>query len=64
MPMPIIRLVGRAFRYLNEVDRLVGSLQIDSSATRELLAWIPPVSLRDGVRRMVQEYNITSVQLG
>ena len=37
-----------------EVDRVVGSLQIDSSFTRETLGWTPPVSVAEGIRRMVQ----------
>ncbi len=53
-PVPLLRLAGRALNRLNEVDRLVGSLQVDSSATRELLCWAPPVSVEEGVMRMVQ----------
>jgi len=53
MPVPLLRLAGRALGRLNEVDRLVGSLQVDSSRTRSLLDWIPPVSVEEGVRRMV-----------
>jgi nucleoside-diphosphate-sugar epimerase len=52
-PVPLLRLAGRALGRLNEVDRLVGSLQVDSSATRELLGWTPPVSVVEGVGRMV-----------
>jgi nucleoside-diphosphate-sugar epimerase len=53
VPVPLLRLVARALGRLNEIDRLVGSLQIDSRATRELLGWSPPVSLEEGIRRMV-----------
>jgi nucleoside-diphosphate-sugar epimerase len=53
VPVPLLRLAGRALARLNEVERLVGSLQVDSSATRELLGWTPPVSVEEGVRRMV-----------
>jgi nucleoside-diphosphate-sugar epimerase len=56
VPVPLLRLAGRALGRLNEVDRLVGSLQVDSSATRELLGWTPPVSVEDGVGRMVWGY--------
>ena len=54
VPVPLLRFAGRALGRLNEVDRLVGSLQVDSSATRELLGWTPPVSVEEGVRRMVE----------
>jgi nucleoside-diphosphate-sugar epimerase len=53
VPVPLLRLAGRALGRLNEVDRLVGSLQVDSSATRELLGWTPPVSVEEGIKRMV-----------
>lgn len=53
VPVPLLRVVGRALGRLNEVDRLVGSLQVDSSATREVLGWSPPVSVEEGIRRMV-----------
>ena len=56
VPVPFLRLAGRALGRFNEVDRLVGSLQVDSSATRELLGWIPPASVEEGVRRMVRGY--------
>ena len=54
VPVPLLRLAGRALRKQAEVDRLVGSLQINSRHTRELLNWSPPVSLAEGIRRMVQ----------
>jgi nucleoside-diphosphate-sugar epimerase len=53
VPVPLLRLAGRALGRLNEVDRLVGSLQFDSSSTRELLGWTPPVSVEEGIKRMV-----------
>ena len=34
--------------------RLCGSLQIDISKTRELLQWTPPLSLDEGLRRVMQ----------
>ena len=54
VPVPMLRLAGRALGKQAEIDRLVGSLQIDSRHTRELLDWNPPVSVAEGIRRMVQ----------
>jgi len=54
VPVPLLRLAGRALGKRAEIDRLVGSLQIDSRYTRELLDWTPPVSVAEGIRRMVQ----------
>ena len=31
--------------------RLCGSLQVDISKTRELLGWVPPLSVDEGLRR-------------
>ena len=56
LPLSVLRLAGRALGRLDEVDRLAGSLQIDSSATRELLGWTPPVSVEEEVRRMVEGF--------
>ncbi len=53
VPVSLLRLAGRAVGRLNEVDRLVGSLQVDSSATQKLLGWAPPVSVEEGIKRMV-----------
>jgi len=54
MSVALLRLVGRALGKQAEIDRLVGSLKIDSRHTRELLDWNPPVSVAEGIRRMVQ----------
>jgi len=56
VPVPLLRLAGRALGRLNEVNRLVCSLQVDSTATRELLDWTPPVSVEVGVGGMVRYY--------
>lgn len=50
----LLRLAGSVLGRRAEIDRLVGSLQIDSSHTRQVLGWTPPVSVEEGIRRMVQ----------
>ena len=37
-----------------EIDRLIGSLQIDITHTKKTLDWTPPISVVEGIRRMVQ----------
>ena len=54
VPVSLLRLTGSALGKRAEIDRLVGSLQIDSSHTRQVLGWTPPVSVQEGIRRMVQ----------
>ncbi|XLX42203.1 UDP-glucose 4-epimerase family protein [Ectopseudomonas mendocina] len=36
-------------------QRLLGSLQVDISKTRQLLGWEPPVSVKEGLRRCVRD---------
>jgi nucleoside-diphosphate-sugar epimerase len=54
VPVPLLRLAGSTLGKRGEIDRLVGSLQIDSSHTRQVLGWTPPVSVQEAIRRMVQ----------
>ena len=55
-PLPIfmLKFLGSVFGKSEEIDRLVGSLRIDDSYTKEILNWIPPISVEEGIRRMVQ----------
>jgi nucleoside-diphosphate-sugar epimerase len=54
VPVPLLRFVGTAVGRRTDVDRMVGSLRIDSSHTRQVLDWAPTVSVQEGIRRMVQ----------
>jgi nucleoside-diphosphate-sugar epimerase len=54
VPVSLLRLAGGVCGKRAEIDRLVGSLQIDISHTRRVLGWTPPVSVQEGIRRMVQ----------
>ncbi len=37
-----------------EIDRLIGSLQIDTTYSKKILNWKPKISVFEGIRRMVQ----------
>ena len=37
-------------------QRLCGLLQLDIDKTRQLLGWIPPLSLDEGLRRAAERY--------
>jgi nucleoside-diphosphate-sugar epimerase len=54
VPKPLLRLAAHALGKQAEVDRLIGSLQIDSRYTCDLLDWTPPTSVVKGIRHMVQ----------
>jgi nucleoside-diphosphate-sugar epimerase len=55
IPVPVwalqagARLLGKG----DAVQRLCGNLQVDISKTRNLLGWVPPVSVDEGLRRAV-----------
>ena len=55
-PLPIfmLKFLGLIFGRKKEISRLVGSLKIDDSYTKEILNWTPPISVEEGIRRMVQ----------
>lgn len=53
MPVCLLRLAGRITGYSDEIQRLSGSLQVDSSVTRESLQWQPPFTLEQGLRRSI-----------
>lgn len=58
LPVPLwmlksgVALLGRR----EQAQRLLGSLQVDISRTRERLGWTPPVSLDEGLRRTVASF--------
>ena len=53
-PISILKFLGSVFGRREEINRLVGSLRIDNSYTKEILNWTPPLSVEEGIRRMVQ----------
>lgn len=56
VPLPLLRLVGKLLRRDAMVDRVVDSLQINSSHFRERLGWSPPMSVEDGIKATVKWY--------
>lgn len=51
MPLCLLRLGADTFRKPEIYQRLCGSLQLDIAKARQLLGWIPPVSVDEGLRR-------------
>jgi nucleoside-diphosphate-sugar epimerase len=50
MPVALLSLAGAMTGKSAAVDRLVGSLQLDTSAIRETLAWTPPFGVDQGLQ--------------
>jgi len=55
-PVPALRLAGRLVGHGAAVERLVGSLQVDSSKATRALGWAPRVSVDEGIRRTTEWY--------
>lgn len=53
LPVPVwaLRALSTLLGKGAAVQRLCGSLQLDSSKARNLLGWVPPVSVDEGLRR-------------
>lgn len=52
-PPILLRLLGKLAGKSDQVERLLGSLRIDSGKIRRELGWKPPVTLREGLRKTV-----------
>ena len=55
MPKLLLKFFGILLGRQKEIDRLIGSLKIDISYTKAVLNWSPPISVEEGIRRMVQK---------
>jgi nucleoside-diphosphate-sugar epimerase len=53
-PILLLKLLGFFIGKSSEIDRLIRSLQVDNSYLRKTLSWSPLVSVKEGIRRMVQ----------
>ena len=53
-PISMLEFLGLVFGRSEEINRLVGSLRVDNGYTKEILNWVPPISVEEGIRRMVQ----------
>ncbi len=56
MSTALLKLLGVMVGRSAAVERLLGSLQIDSSKARDLLGWAPPISVDEGVARTIRHY--------
>jgi nucleoside-diphosphate-sugar epimerase len=54
MPLWMLKLIGKVTRKNTEIEKLLSSLQINSSKIRDDLGWIPPYSVRDGLKESIK----------
>jgi nucleoside-diphosphate-sugar epimerase len=52
VPVGLMRGTARLLGKTAVADRLFGSLQVDASKARDLLGWIPPVTMHEQLRKM------------
>lgn len=55
-PLALLKLIGWLTGKSDQVDRLLGSLQIDSGKIRRELNWTPPYTLKQGLRATADWY--------
>jgi len=53
VPVGVLKLGAAALGKADVAQRLLGSLQVDISKNRQLMGWQPPVSLDEGLKRVV-----------
>jgi len=58
LPVPVswLRWAGRLTGRAHQIERLIGSLQVDIGHTREVLDWSPRLTLQQGLRLTVQGF--------
>lgn len=54
VPVQILRAAAALLGKADAVQRLCGNLQVDISKAQNLLGWVPPVSVCEGLRHAVQ----------
>ena len=53
-PTALLRLAGQFIGKSDEIERLLGSLKIDSSQIRRELGWVPPFTMEQGLAETVR----------
>lgn len=56
LPLWFLNLCATTIKRKSVYSRLCGSLQIDISKSKQILGWIPPVSVDEGLRRAFGRY--------
>ncbi|SKC63828.1 NAD-dependent epimerase/dehydratase family protein [Paraburkholderia hospita] len=56
VPAPWLRLAGKLTGRSDQIERLIGSLQLDSSRICEVLNWRPPYTIEQGLSKTASWY--------
>jgi UDP-glucose 4-epimerase len=51
-----MKMVSRLAGKSTEIDKLCGSLQLDTGKAKALLHWVPPVNVEQGLEKTVAWY--------
>jgi len=55
-PISLLRLIAFILGKSNEIKKIAGSLRVDSSHARDILEWKPPITMKEGLKNMVDWY--------
>ena len=50
-PLSLLKMIGKVAGKSDEIERLTGSLQIDTAKIRRELSWTPPFTMEQGLRK-------------
>ena len=56
VPTLVLRAAARLLGKADIAERLCGSLQVDMSKTRQLLGWVPPVSVDEALKQTARHF--------
>lgn len=56
LPAPVLMMTARLLGKADFAQRLCGSLQVDTSKTREMLGWTPPVSVDEALKQTARHF--------
>jgi nucleoside-diphosphate-sugar epimerase len=56
IPSGMLKMIGKIIGKSDEIDRLIGSLCVDSGKIQKVLGWRPPFSFEEGIKATVRWY--------
>ncbi|NPT42362.1 NAD-dependent epimerase/dehydratase family protein [Paraburkholderia sp. 1N] len=59
VPLGLLRLAGNLTGRTAQIDRLTGSMRVDTTHIREVLGWLAPISSENGLAATAEWYRVT-----